>query len=224
MRTSACLPVALSSLAASTPLVARQAPHYPPLSSGNGFTLVANETGRVVSTAHTGAGSSLAVLSDPSSIPGRVFYLNGTAEDWRYSRTHVLTDGGTPPFPFGLGIVDPSGDVPLNISSVVVNAGSGTPAKLANFPEPVPALVNVLGWGSWVACDRYVRPANAVLTVLGYVYAKNGEVHPEIPEGCAKVTLLPQCAQLPELPEGSISSHEFALEVKCYENVVDADW
>ena len=69
-----------------------------------------------------------------------------------------------------------------------------------------------------------MRPMNVVMTVAAYVYAKDGEQVPAVPEGCAAVDLLPQCAELGDLPKGSTASRDHALTVKCYEDVLNVDW
>lgn len=236
MRVFLTTAITLATLATTTPLHLRATP----TSSARAFTLVANQTynantpltpslhGRIVNTIHVGAGASLAVLGitiDPPAT-GRIFYLNGTSSEWDTGRTHVLSDGGTPPFPWGLGVADfpGSGASGPGENAVTVSAGSGTEMKIARSPAPVPELVNVKGRGEWVGCDRYVASLNGNMTVLAYVYAREGEQEPTVPEGCTVVKLLAQCAELGELPEGSTSSHEFALTVKCYEDVWNVDW
>jgi len=42
-----------------------------------------------------GAGEGYAVLEQDYSV-GRVFYVNGTAEDLEFNNGDLLTDGGTP--------------------------------------------------------------------------------------------------------------------------------
>jgi len=72
--------------------------------------------------------------------------------------------------------------------------------------------------GKWMVCRRaiwYYYGPDREFSVLRYVYA--GEEAPM--DECVAVELVPICAELADLPEGSYSSHEFAVEVPC---VVDA--
>jgi hypothetical protein len=52
----------------------------------------------------------------------------------------------------------------------------------------------------------------------------DGEFELVVPEGCVPATLVPQCATLPDVPEGGPASHEWAQEIRCYENVMAVDW
>lgn len=105
---SAPIAALLVSAAAAAP-AARQAPAYPPHSLGTSFRLIANVTSAdlspsindyVLTSYHLSAGGAAAVLA-PFTTPttGRLFYLNGTAEDVRYRRASILTSGGTPVSP-----------------------------------------------------------------------------------------------------------------------------
>jgi hypothetical protein len=52
----------------------------------------------------------------------------------------------------------------------------------------------------------------------------DGHVDRNIPDGCAPVRLVPECTQLNDLPSGSISSHDHALDSRCYADVKSLDW
>ncbi|KAK4034558.1 hypothetical protein C8A01DRAFT_18669 [Parachaetomium inaequale] len=177
-------------------------------STSKGFNLVAHVTdatsdltpsveGLFLSTAHTGAGLNAAVLS---AANGRLFYQNGTtAED-----SDILTDGGTPLFPFSLQ-VQPAGEARRILD---ISVGQGT----AGSVDAQGRLVNGLGAGAFLACRQVVPYYNQEFITLQYVY---GDADPAGLEGCATIELVAKCAELNELPEGSLSSHEFAAEVKC---------
>ncbi len=98
----------LLALSTSKPLTRRQAPNYPPHSQSKLFALVANVTSPshdltpsiqnyVLSSYHIGAGEAYAILlANTSATAARVFYENGTAEEVRYNRGTIVSDGGTP--------------------------------------------------------------------------------------------------------------------------------
>lgn len=97
----------LAGLAAAAPTTV--VPHYPDSSVSKGFNLVINVTdpsrdlspsiqNTYVTSIHVGAGLKLVGNSaDPEA--GRLFYVNGTAEEAFYGQSSIVTDGGTPPFP-----------------------------------------------------------------------------------------------------------------------------
>ena len=177
-----------------------------------------------LSTAHTGAGLNAGVVSENASN-ARVWYQNGTAPAPAQELDSILTDGGTPPAPYGIGLQGPDefdGSVYPDEHRVSVNVGPGTPTMGVELnDEKLPILrvrdVDGLG-GKWMVCRRaiwYYYGPDREFSVLRYVYA--GEEAPM--DECVAVELVPICAELADLPEGSYSSHEFAVEVPC---VVDA--
>lgn len=218
------LPVALATLATSTPLQRR----YLPTSSARGFFLVANQSytseataslhGRVITTVRLDDSSQLAILDVPSNspAPGRTFYLNGTTEEWDFGKTHILTDGGAPPVPWGLDVSTNS--LGNGEHQVTTRAGGGSELVLARSPAPVPELEIPQTAGVWLGCDRYMRQLQAVVTTVGFVKSLETD---KIPDRCTVIDLLPQCADLGEVPE---HPKENALTVKCYENVLAVDW
>lgn len=169
---------------------------------------------RPVTSAHTGAGLAAAVLD--STNPGRIFYENGTHAQVTAYQTTILTDGGTPPAPYGLTVPAP-GSQPLPGQEVIgINVGPGTFNTIVSKRGKGPVVVNRLdeGKGTFVACKGEIPYYPGLEFVkVQYVYA--GE---KLGEGCVGIELVPECAELNELPEGSYSSHEFAVEVKCFDN------
>ncbi|TGJ83623.1 hypothetical protein E0Z10_g5141 [Xylaria hypoxylon] len=233
------LAVGAASLASATPLQSRQVvPNYPPNEVSTGFRLVANVTdpatdltpsvdGWEFQGIHTGAGLNDAVLA---SGPGRIFYHNGTAAEIRFAEGSILADGGTPLFPYGIYVqgedeVDPT--YPAE-HDVAINVGSGTiGVSLLAFPDPY-FYLTAHAQGTFVACPRTVPYYNAEFTVVRFAYdtfnPDTALFDRNVPEGCTAITLIPECDTLPELPEGSISSHEFAANSKCYEDVSAINW
>lgn len=193
-------------------------PIYPPTSQSQNFRLVANVTGTdlipsinnyVLTSYHTGAGTAYAVLvSNDTETTGRIFYVNGTAEEVRYHDSDILSDGGTPLFPAGL-IINPAVDG--GEETVSINAGTGQAGTgLTQFPDPVPELTGT-GLDGFYACVNELPSGSAVQLLAKPI----GSV---TPAGCADVSLLPQCS------EGSGLEHPFGNTVNCYADVAGIDW
>jgi hypothetical protein len=158
----------------------------------------------VLTTSHVGAGESYAILvPNTTATTGRIFYTNGTAEDVRYNRADVLSDGGTPPLPFGMI---------LNADeSISVNSGDGTAGiGLAQFPDPISAL-RVIGQAGFYACERELPSGSAV-----QLFSKTSTE--TTPGGCVNIALLAQCA------EDTGVDHPFGSLSGCYDDVAGIDW
>ena len=155
---------------------------------------------------------AVAVLTDPatSAYPGRPLYLNGTAQDLRYNTGNVLSDGGTPIFPFGL-VVAARGTGSKRL--VQINAGMGTPGVgITHFPDPYPRLFYVNqevmeGPGAWYACRETGIPLDGNVAVY---YRGEDEV---TPNECVEIELVPWCNG----PFGEESERPFAIAGACYE-------
>ncbi|KAI1200744.1 hypothetical protein F5X97DRAFT_292801 [Nemania serpens] len=231
--------VGAAGLASAIPLETRQiVPHYPPSSISTGFRLVANVTdpatdltpsvdGWELQGIHTGAGLDDATLT---SGTGRIFYHNGTAVEIRFGEGSILSDGGTPPFPWGI-YVQKEDEYDYTYPAehdVAINGGSGTiGVSLLAFPSPYTYLT-AKAQGTYVACPRTVPYYNAEFIVVRFAYDLFDPVTAlpvrDIPEGCTAITLIPECDTLAELPEGSLASHEFAATTKCYDDVSAINW
>ncbi|EMR68843.1 hypothetical protein MGN70_004817 [Eutypa lata] len=227
----------LLGLASAVPLSTRQIPYYPPTSKSLGFQLIVNVTdpskdltppvnGWAFSAIHTGAGFNEAVISE-NVTASRIFYQNGTAEEIRYREGSVLSDAGTPAYPWGIQ-VESKDDTAGVEASVSVNVGGGTPAVLlTQFPEPLSYLTGT-NPGTYAICPRNVPYYNTVYNVVRWTYdAYNnatGLYEHTVPEDCAEVKLLPQCAELPDLLEWDSSSHDFAATSNCYDDVSAINW
>lgn len=185
----------LTTFTTATPLK-RQAPNYPASSNSVNFKLIANVTAGnfalgienwAVNSYHTGAGTAYAVLTNPSSSPGRLFYANGTYKghgDYKGVENILSDEGSSPMFPAGFVVPTPANATAL--VSVEINGGLGTDGVgIAGFPAPVAEL----GYhgGSWRVCNETLLygPAMQLFWQGGY--------ETPIPEGCAQVRLFPQC-------------------------------
>lgn len=223
--------IGLAGLAAAAPTTT--GPLYPETANANAFKLVLNVTdpsldldppvhNTFLTSIHVGpALNYVGQSSDPNA--GRVFYVNGTASEVRYGQSNVISDGGSPPFPEALSLVkDEGSDV---VSTVFLNAGRGDSGiGLSGFPQPIPSLYP----DTYVACKEplayYGGKEFVVVKQAKTTITEDGQIEKNIPEGCAPLSLLPQCATLNDLPAGSLSSHEFAATGRCYEDVTSIDW
>ncbi|KJK80656.1 hypothetical protein H634G_03805 [Metarhizium anisopliae BRIP 53293] len=207
--------LSLIGLAAASPLGERQVvPNYPSKSTSKGFHLVVNVTdpskdleppvqNTYVTSIHVGAGLALVGQSAGTGY-GRIFYQNGTVDEQRNSQSNVLSDSGTPPFPSGLKLVKDSDS--QTVSTAHLDGGAGQSGiGITHFPEPYAFL--------------YPETWQAETTI-----GDDGSINRNIPDGCAPVRLVPECTELNNLPAGSTSSHEYALDSECYPDVKSLDW
>lgn len=161
-----------------------------------------------VRSIHEGAGTNLVGFRADT---GLVFYVNGTDSDDGMSWS-IVSDGGTPPAPYGLSLhtLDDDDDDDRDVQVARLDVGPGddgvyVPAAGAGRPQLRPT--------GWLAC-------NEPLAYYGgkrfNVLRRGGTTGELPPEECVAVALLPECAELKELPEGALASHEFVREVSCY--------
>ncbi|KAI1845861.1 hypothetical protein JX265_011244 [Neoarthrinium moseri] len=234
------LPLSLAGLASAAPFTSRQVvPNYPETQLSKAFRLVANVTDPskdfdppvnnwVFNGIHTGAGFNDAVLFADGDSSGRVFYQNGTAEEIRYYEGSVLSDGGTPPFPFGIYVAAEDQTDADGYHDVSLNVGTGTKSvQLQHFPEIYPVLRGA-GQGTYVACNQVVPYYNKEYVTIRWTYdifdSETALYEHNIPDACIAIKLVAECATLNDLPEGSLSSHEYASNVNCYKDVSAIDW
>ncbi|KAH0533119.1 hypothetical protein TsFJ059_001727 [Trichoderma semiorbis] len=217
--------------AAASPL--NIVPNYPPVKQSTGFRLVVNVTdkaldfspsvqGLYVNSIHVGAGLNEVGIGSKSDNPG-IFYQNGTASEARFSGATTVTDQGTPLSPYGISLsLDPDSKT---LSSVYDNGGLGTKGvQISQFPEGF----RYLGPETYVICNvplaYYQGTKFNVVKQAATTISSTGQVERNIPEGCVPVRLLPECATLEDLPAGSYSSHEFAINSDCYADVASINW
>jgi len=170
-----------------------------------------------------GAGFNVAVLYPKNYTNGAIFYQNGTAEQVSSGQTHLINDEATPLSPFPMSIQGPDVfDVtyPTEHSVLinVVNSSAVSFEEKGGFKQVLKNGLDVGGEGTFAVCNNTVPYYRSAFWTLMYVYG--GE---ELAEECVGVVMLPRCAILEDLPEGSYSSHEFAVEVECYEEIEGED-
>ncbi|KND87161.1 hypothetical protein TOPH_08207 [Tolypocladium ophioglossoides CBS 100239] len=229
--------LSLLGIAAASPLVGRQSsdhgPRFPQQSTSKGFYLVVNVTdpsrdftpsiqNNYINSIHVGAGLALVGAGSAANNP-RVFYQNGTASEVHYRQGTVISDGGLPPAPYGVSL--PAGEGSGEVSTVHLNGGPGTKGiGLTRVPEPYAFLYPE----TYAVCNEsvaYYRGKHfLILKHIKTTPRPDGTVEHNVPKECAPVRLFPECTELNKLPSGAISSHEFAQESGCYNNVSSIDW
>lgn len=170
------------------------------ISRAQNFRLVASLTnpqndldppiaGHVLSSYHISACYDVAELVPPissstGSAAGRAFYVNGTGNDILTGNTDVLSDGGTPPTPYG--IVVPEKEESAGGRMVRVQCGEGTKGlgvKSGGLNGGgVPTLQYKETFGVWYACETELPYGPAVVLY----YRGRTEL---TPEACVEIQL-----------------------------------
>lgn len=151
---------------------------------------------------HDGAGLNQVGQSDT----GRIFYINGTGSDGLFWST--ISDGGTPAYPYGLAL-HPSKDS-QDVQNVRLDVGKADTNIYVPAKDTHPQLYPT----NWLACDEPLEYYGGQhFTIL----RRNAFQNPP-PKQCVLITLLPECTKLNDLPNGSASTHEFAIKVNCYKD------
>jgi hypothetical protein len=191
----------------------------PPFNHAANFKLVADVTSSDLSPSiqnweltsyHISPCYDYAVLQDPAAYNnagGRPFYANGTASEIRFHQGNLLSDGGTPPFPYGFIVPSLNTTDGDGRRAIAINCGAGTnQVGISTFPDPEPKLVSyAYGAGQFYVCNATLPYGPAIqLFVRDFESAT--------PDDCAEVNLIPQCVF-----DGA--SHPFGAEVGCYQNV-----
>lgn len=214
----------------------RQAPTYPPVSTANAFTLVANVTGDQTAIFtpligasnwslvgnHIGANLNLGILYPGA---GHVFFVNGTGPEVSSQSTSI----GLPPTYYvdaaGTVIYEPVGMIFASDgveASILLDIGDATKGAgvVGGLRSPWPLLFTPFREGVYSVCNvsnsAYGNPQYRVSIVVGGVDSV-------IPENCVSISLLAQCADLPEL----LGAEELNIVVEgvpCYEDVSAIDW
>lgn len=216
------------------------------VSTSTGFQLVADVTdpfnalatevqNMVLQAYHAGASYRVPVLTKPNAeTPGRVFYFDRPPQN---SSSILLTDSFSDETPanstsnasisFGLAVQSSDDfivpEYPQEHGAwFYAGSGDATPVSLANTGTPYGGLylLNEQGSGTFMACNRtipYYNLENGI--TLEYLYdsdASTPDEKPSVPESCVPIRLVLVCADLPEVPAGSQSSHANAQPVSCY--------
>lgn len=223
--------LSLIGLASAGPIARQVVPNYPQASSSKGFNLVVNVTdlsadfspsiqNTYINSIHTGAGLNLVGVG--SADEARLFYQNGTAEESQYGFSTIITDGGSPLTPAGLALAQKGNSE--TTTDATLNFGPGSPLSITSFPEPY----KFVGPDTFAACSSSLEyyGGKKFITILHAETTVDdaGQIHYNIPKGCAPVRLIPECATLNTVPAGSYSSHEFALDSECYSDVSALNW
>ncbi|KAI1773043.1 hypothetical protein F4818DRAFT_443924 [Hypoxylon cercidicola] len=214
----------------ATASIISAAPFQPrAVSSSKGFKLVASVVGpskdltvpiqgAFLGGAHVGAGMSTTVLN--ATTPGVIFYQNGTAEEVQQGLSSILSDGGTPLYPFGLRASLNSTDAASPVA-LAINGGAGTTGVTLTKPAGRQPGVLEFGAASFIACDEtlaYYGPSWRFAVVKDL---QASPVESAVPDNCVQINFVPLCTTLSDLPPGSYASHEFANEVPCYTDLSD---
>ncbi|KAI5461445.1 hypothetical protein BGZ63DRAFT_357256 [Mariannaea sp. PMI_226] len=215
----------LFSLAAANPVPAADVqPRAVASDTSKGFRLVVNVTdpsrdfdsaiqNYFVSSIHTGAGLAL-VGVNKNEDTGRIFYQNGTKEEYLNSKATTITDGGTPLFPAGLRLVKSKKSTEISVATL--DNGPGTPGVQISALKPNTYLLPE----TFFACNESL----AYYGGRKFIIIKQTNFIKDVPKDCAPIRLIPECAELEDVPKGSLSSHEFALDSKCYKDVESIKW
>lgn len=218
---NAILAAGLGSLVSASPAYRRDATKYTSLSKSKGFNLIVNMTqpehdfdppvhNSFVTTIHVGAGLSQ-IGTSPSKGP--VFFQNGTTESQTAGDSTVVTLGGTPPAPAGWKLKPDT--KPEGFATGNLDFGPGT-AGIALHEDPVAYLVPE----KFYACDEPLEYYQG----KHFIVIRQSVGGADVPEECRPVRLLPQCADLADLPKDAYANYDFALESPCYDNVSGIKW
>ncbi|KAK3181621.1 hypothetical protein K4F52_006999 [Lecanicillium sp. MT-2017a] len=225
--------LSLLGVAAASPIAAcnnpnANKPSYPAKQTSKGFKLVANVTdpsrdfkdpihNKFLTPLHTGAAVNvIGIARDGDKAP--VFYQTGNQQERLSGATRIAVDLGTPPSAFGFSLQSDNGK--SFASTAHADAGAGQ-AGVSVTHDPVPfAFLNL---AEFAICEEPL-PAlqNQQYKVLHQFNTLSSAE--KIPEDCVPITVIPQCATLEDLLEGSRASHDDAFEAGCYEDVSSIEW
>ncbi|KAK5659940.1 hypothetical protein OQA88_13405 [Cercophora sp. LCS_1] len=230
MLASIILLAGIAALATSSPITSRdwQPGNYPPYTTSSGIVLIANLSNPFntifdppvqhwsLGSVHVGAGINAAVLG-PS--PGHVFFVNGSGPEISAEATSLnlppYASTGAGPVPLGLVYSPTNKEGYLYVNIALGTKGTGIRSGLRS---PYPLLFTP-GGSEFMVCNVtqpvYGRPQYPV-----HVVGEDGEV----PDHCARMHLLPQCATLPEPLLGQEEFGWQKVDASCYEDVKSLDW
>lgn len=152
-----------------------------------------------ISSIDTGAGSALVGSVNHAHL-ARVLYQNGTIAEARRGLTTIISDAGDPLVPCGLKLVGDKGNATL--STARLDVGPGSPGLLFGRMFPPYLVPDTFMFCASPSHGLLLRHAKQTRAADGTRLDDN--VLPE----CVAVRLLPECAPLNDLAEGSFSSHD----------------
>lgn len=218
----------LAGLAAASPMVSQSGGNYPAKSFSQGFHLVVNNTdpsrelaepvhAMFLQGIHIGPPNSL--VGTRTTRSRRVFYQNGTEDEFRSGNAHILSDAASQSITYGLSF-RLEGDAAQGFV-FRLDAGPGQKG-VAMSPNHHPcAFLNVPGLAMCNRPVEYYRGRK--MNLLKMFPNPTGNLW-KMPEECTPVRLLPQCIPLPDAQQGVSPSHEFVQTTHCYKNVSAIDW
>jgi hypothetical protein len=189
---------------------------HTPTVTGNskGFNLRVNVTdatrdltpsvqGLYFSDQRVGAGTAISVLT---SFPG-VFYLNGTA--YHTTVTHDIIGV----YPLSIVVAGPDTyDLFYPGEHTVGTAVNGDTELFLRPGEPIVFPLQGDDEGTFAACRRDFVFGGSKTSILTARYVYGNET---VPEDCAPVEFVIQCATLEDLPADSSWNHDSVLNVPC---------
>ncbi|KAH8161855.1 hypothetical protein CIB48_g6396 [Xylaria polymorpha] len=209
MRTTTLLTTTLISLAAAAPAPRTGSP-------SKGFNLRVNVTdptrdlspsvqNQYLSDQRTGPGSAISVLS--RTAPSPAFYLNGTA--YHTTITHDIVGV----YPLNIVVASPTNfDYFYPTEHPIGTAVNGASELSLRAGEPI--LFPLFGddGGSYAACyrDFVLGGSKTQILTARYVYGNES-----VPDDCAPVEFVVECAVLEDLPDGASWNHDSVFEVPC---------
>ncbi|QPG98919.1 hypothetical protein C2857_000368 [Epichloe festucae Fl1] len=231
---------ALGLASAAAVAAAAVAPTYPPLAVLKAFRLVVQVTERstsndfasihntYISNIRTGHQGHDLLGQTENADKALTFYLNGTTTAQEYMR--VLTESTTS---VSSGIrLDPD-EGSRTVRTAYLIEGAADVGFSLKHPSENYAFLHP---ETWAACkeklpldkDREVIVFKQAITTTSHMF---GTVDQNIPKGCVSVRLLPECANLNDLPKFSsylpeqiTPSHQHVLGSHCYKDVKAIDW
>jgi hypothetical protein len=134
--------------------------------------------------------------------PGRIFYANGTDDEFASGTSNILSDGGTPPWPWGTIISAANATDSQGRRNVNINCGEGTSGLKVNKEvrgDPTVAY----GDGQFYVCNSTLLYGPAIA-----LYFK--EAGEKTPAECSDVVLGVECAN-------DETEHDFQRDSWCKE-------
>lgn len=136
---------------------------------------------------------------------GRIFYANGTAEEFSDRTSTIASDGGSPPWPWGIVVSAANATDSKGRRQVYIDCGAGTPGmSVADWPATV-----YYQTGTFYVCEETFLYGPAIA-----LYWR--EKVDQTPEGCANVELQAWCLE-------DETEHEFSRKSTCYLEGDDSD-